>query len=263
MVPKKVSLKMPIGDVWCGTYLQKKSYIRGLKEMMQFYDLKPYYVYYMQYTGCDNFNVEIFNSYAMEIEYACKEVTSENGLITDNSVSSSSVRKNVWTDEEVSKLCANFCYSALYNSGAVFELIIEEKHLQHGLEISVNFASILLLFCLKIIQVHLQLLNKIDVFRVFSKTVGHKLGLDERICHVELKVMKLKQKISLRWKDDVVLFDRVWCEFATAMDLSVGDVCVFQYTKDYQKFKIAVLEKKTFNSFNKVGKDFFMLLLHY
>lgn len=91
------------------------------------------------------------------------------------------------------------------------------------------------------------------MFQVFSKVVAYKLGLNERMRHLELKVMKLKWNISLSWKDDVVLFHKVWCDFATVIELSEGDVCVFQYTKDYRKFKIVVLEKKTFNSFNKAG----------
>lgn len=86
-----------------------------------------------------------------------------------------------------------------------------------------------------------------------TRNGGYKLGLDESMSWLELKVMSCKWKICLTWTDGLVMFDKNWSKFVRSMKLNEGDICVFQYTKHYQKFKVAVYEKQNINNVNFSG----------
>lgn len=93
---------------------------------------------------------------------------------------------------------------------------------------------------------------------MLTKDVAFKIGLDENMTWLELKLMKYKLKIGLIWTDGYVMFDKVWNDFTKVMKLTEGDVCVFRYTKEYQKFKVVVLEKEKMVKINMASFDVWM-----
>lgn len=132
-LPKNVYFRVPTGDVWSGTSCKNSSRVKGLEDMMEFYGVKPYHVLYVEYNGADNFYLEIFNTYAVEIYYPRRSVCSKKRKVGENVFKS----KNVLLDVEVYKLCSTLCYNALYNSRAVYELVIMKEHLAVGQDIPV------------------------------------------------------------------------------------------------------------------------------
>lgn len=58
------------GGVWEGTYSYRSFYVEGLHEMMCFYGLKPYHHAVLEYARDNDFKLEFFSPYAVEIKYA-------------------------------------------------------------------------------------------------------------------------------------------------------------------------------------------------
>lgn len=90
--------------------------------MMKFYNIKPYHMILFEYYGGPSFNIEIYNPYAVEINYS----------IPPKIASSSSEGINVLdvSDIEIDKLCGNFCYNAYNNWHGLFDLVLRQKHLR-------------------------------------------------------------------------------------------------------------------------------------
>lgn len=69
-LPKKVFLHVPNTAIWSGQISGNNQYIEGLDEMMAFHNIKQYHIVVLEYRHGGNFKVEIFNPYAVEIDYS-------------------------------------------------------------------------------------------------------------------------------------------------------------------------------------------------
>lgn len=66
---EKVKMHALSSRFWIGTYVKVSKYIENLDAMMNFYDIKPYYLILLQYKFGSNFKIEIYNPYVVEISY--------------------------------------------------------------------------------------------------------------------------------------------------------------------------------------------------
>ncbi|XP_074337660.1 uncharacterized protein LOC141674855 [Apium graveolens] len=118
-IPRNVSVYVNSGRSWSATIDAKVKYIEGLEDLMDFYLIKPYHPVRLHYDGSSNFLIEIYNPYAIEINYHGDRVI--NAGITNGS----SVSKEVESD----MLRSTFCRNAMDNTVSLYELVIETKHL--------------------------------------------------------------------------------------------------------------------------------------
>lgn len=69
LLPELVFLQVPNGDIWCGRYYKYSFYVDGVHRLMNYYNVKPYFMVRFEYFGDANFSIQIFNEYAVEIDY--------------------------------------------------------------------------------------------------------------------------------------------------------------------------------------------------
>ncbi|KAK1360715.1 hypothetical protein POM88_045189 [Heracleum sosnowskyi] len=98
-VDEKVYLYLPSSAIWFGSFVLKKHRIEGLQNFMRYYDVKPLNVFVLEYFGKSDFRVEIFNLYAIEIDYGLKTIPFENGKCTVNHVGG--VIAEEWKSSEI------------------------------------------------------------------------------------------------------------------------------------------------------------------
>lgn len=115
-IPEKVYLKEPTGTIWVGKYDKSTGKIEGVQNMICFYGMTKYNLSMLQYVGDCNFNLYIFNSNAVEIEYPFGYIVDESGREV--------------SEHQKDKIAMQFKFSAYTNPCKMYELKIEKKHLQ-------------------------------------------------------------------------------------------------------------------------------------
>lgn len=127
-IPNYVYLGFTNGDTWGGVYKANKSTIENLSQMMDFYGIKPYYVFMLEYNGGGNFRTQIFDHNAVEICYPLKRVLLKKPRVIEETFSSI----------ELDKMAAKFFYNASSDSRDSYDLFIKKEHLQQKTVIQVN-----------------------------------------------------------------------------------------------------------------------------
>lgn len=82
---------------------------------MIFYGMTPYHLVLLEFDRRENFKVQIYNPYVIEIRYPNKKPLS--------------TVKIVCNDLELDTLCSTFTYIDIDNFAGVYSLVIEENHL--------------------------------------------------------------------------------------------------------------------------------------
>lgn len=122
-------MHMPNGVVWCGSYVKKSTCVEGLEQMMNYYSVKPLHLILIHYIGGPDFELEIFNPYAVEITYPFKIQNNQESNSRDYSGESF---QNGICDIELDKLFGNLCFNALNKSREIYQLVIEIDHLEYA-----------------------------------------------------------------------------------------------------------------------------------
>ncbi|KAK1382027.1 hypothetical protein POM88_019762 [Heracleum sosnowskyi] len=118
-IPKTVYLHIRSRRIWRGLYVQHRKWIEGLDDMMRYYGVKPYHLVAFTYNGGSSFDVEIFNPYAVEVNY-----TYNPALHVEDE----------WfmnlSDIDVEKLWSCFSYNAYENLTETYDLVICKRTLK-------------------------------------------------------------------------------------------------------------------------------------
>lgn len=141
-------LRVPTGATWFGTYVHVTQRIEGLENFMNYYDVKPFHVFVLEYDGTGSFFVELFNCYAVEIDYGCRKIPLTLGKIDCNHVGSSLPDLSEITEFEIDKLCSTLNYNGKSTWSAAYEFMILNKHLKEAEFTEVISVSLNYVLCL-------------------------------------------------------------------------------------------------------------------
>ncbi|KAK1356507.1 hypothetical protein POM88_049763 [Heracleum sosnowskyi] len=188
--------------------------------MYDYYDVKPYHFFAVDYSGGSTFFLEIFNMYGLEIDYPLEarahrfSLKYMGGWVNDV--------YHLGSDFEIDKLCAQFSYNCYTSGTGEYDLVISKSHLKRRV-----------------------------YYKVFSRNACTQRSLNDSMKWVEIGYKNLFWKIKIKWRDGTLLLHWKWYDFAKAGKLCCGDICVFQKTSHSQKFEVSVFEKRNVNKFNK------------
>lgn len=79
-IPGKVYFHLPSAAIWFGNYIHGNFSIADLENFKSYYNIKSSTLMAVEYVGCEDFKVEIFNCYVVEIDYRLKVIPFENGI---------------------------------------------------------------------------------------------------------------------------------------------------------------------------------------
>ncbi|KAK1370882.1 hypothetical protein POM88_036974 [Heracleum sosnowskyi] len=193
---------------------------------MCYYDIKPYHMIVLHYRGCSEFGLEIFNTYAVEIDYGSTVIPFEKGRCFRNHLGL--LVDSVWpcSDIEEDKLHCSLLYNAYSTWSAAYELLISEMHLAGTV-----------------------------YTEILTKHVWSEIGLEETMNWIEMGYKKRKWRIKLKWENGILLFNEEWNSFVEESNLVPGDTCLFLYTAESQVFEIVVFEKFRMGVYNRKGLE--------
>lgn len=75
-----IGLHLPMTNSWLARYVSSSETVEGLEKLFKTYNVNPWYMFVFKYIGGTEFQVEIFNEYAVEIDYS-KRVACSNQTI--------------------------------------------------------------------------------------------------------------------------------------------------------------------------------------
>ncbi|KAK1393025.1 hypothetical protein POM88_012081 [Heracleum sosnowskyi] len=114
-LPENVFLHVDCSYVWQGKVVNGGKYIEELEDMINYYGIKPYHMVLLQYDRVENFKVQIYNPYAVEIMYPSEKSTGTANMVCN--------------ELKLDKLCCTFTHNALLNFSVVYYLVVEKSHL--------------------------------------------------------------------------------------------------------------------------------------
>ncbi|KAL1831957.1 hypothetical protein ACET3Z_001608 [Daucus carota] len=215
-IPSRLLLHVPGIVVWNGIFRREKLRIEGLEKMFFYYSIKPYHLILFEYTGGPSFNIQIYNPYAVEIDYSISSKPSDVSVVDRSSLDIS--------DIEIDKLCGMFSYNA-YNSGqGLYELVLRKRHLLERRH-----------------------------YKILKRSAYRKLGIVESMEWVKLTFRNLTWKVKLKWNNGNVYFGSKWYTFVRAGELKEGDIIVFHFTGKIQKYELCVYENDLLSKCNIKG----------
>lgn len=129
-LPENVYLNVPSGVIWSGSFVKEAGTIEGLQYMITLYNLKQYNIPLLEYNGGPHFNLRILNCYAMEIEYPLAGIPSENSIIGASKIMDGNESISKYSKIELEKLAIAFNFNSKHNSGNMWEVKLEKKHVQ-------------------------------------------------------------------------------------------------------------------------------------
>lgn len=233
-------MQVPNGDIWCGRYVEGSHYIKGVDTLMNYYNVKPYFMIRFQYLGGGNFNIEIYNEYGVEIEYP---------LLCENQNHQHDRQKTTLIDKtfsevDLEKLDVIFHYNVVENFARECEIKVNlkctasEENDKVIFIIFVNFSTELVL---KIGYSSIMLQNLLCRFvaRIFVK----KLGLPTDVHSLNIGFSLCNWNIKLRSTNNKLYFFKGWKSFVQESGLRDGDLCVIHQSKSSFYWKVAVFER--------------------
>lgn len=75
-----IGLHLPMTNSWLARYVSSSETVEGLEKLFKTYNVNPWYMFVFKYIGGTEFQVEIFNEYAVEIDYS-KKVACSNQTV--------------------------------------------------------------------------------------------------------------------------------------------------------------------------------------
>lgn len=81
---EEVKFNGPSDLRWIEKYRKKSKSIQELNDMMEFYSIKPYHMVLVQYVGESYFKFQVYNPYAVEIEYPVHIHACTKNLVCDD-----------------------------------------------------------------------------------------------------------------------------------------------------------------------------------
>ena len=102
---------------------------------MDFYAIKPYSVFLLDYKDHGHFHVQIFDGNTVEIDYPLRPIQYHKVCGTGRD-------RKIFSPAEIEKLVAMFFYNAMGDSRLSDRVYIEGKHLQKNAYTQVTFFSI-------------------------------------------------------------------------------------------------------------------------
>ena len=121
-MPERLLLHVPPGVVWNGIYRKDRQWVEGVEKLMNFYSIKPYNLILFDYIGGPSFNLKIFNSYGVEINYntvKVSEISTDLGGSLPN-----------FSEIEIDKLGGTLSYNVYHSGRSICEVVIGRKHLR-------------------------------------------------------------------------------------------------------------------------------------
>lgn len=141
-----VGLHLPNGALWHGRYNMGLRRIEGLEELMKQYNVKSYHLLAFMYYGGTEFGLQIFNHYAVEINYSSPVQNLGNDAL---SVIDSSFKYDNMMEEneyEKDKMHACFGFNAYTTFSAEYLIVTTYEHLvtkDWTMVSKLNFSSLL------------------------------------------------------------------------------------------------------------------------
>lgn len=129
-IPKKLYLHLPFGAIWFGSYVHSEYSIVGLENFMHYYNIKASSLLALEHLGGCDFKVEIFNCYAMEIDYGVKDIPFQGSCCTVNHVGVEIKTEVEASDIEDDKFWTTLCYNAQSNLRGTVQMRINNEHIQ-------------------------------------------------------------------------------------------------------------------------------------
>lgn len=130
-IPGKVYFHLPSRAIWYGKYIHGNFTIAGLKFFKKYYNINSSTLMAVEYVGGQDFKLEIFNCYAMEIDYRLKVITFENGTCMHKHDGSVVDRETENNDIEIEKVWTTLNFSVGSSSCKYLQLTIRDYHLNH------------------------------------------------------------------------------------------------------------------------------------
>lgn len=168
---------------------------------MCYYDIKPYNVLGFEYYGGSEFFIQIFNYFAVEVDYGLKDIPLECGIVSHNHLGRDVRKMLPISDCEVEKFCSTLSYNLNSTWSAAYEIFIALNHVKRKK------------YC-----------------EVLSLEACRELGFTSTMNWVELCFGNKKWHIILKWDDGHQYFSEESFDFIDDSRLGVGDLCLLRYT---------------------------------
>lgn len=76
----KIGLHVPLANTWLGRFDSDSETVQGIESLLKAYHVNPWYMFCLEYIGGTEFTVEIFNEYAVEVDYTNIVASSEHNV---------------------------------------------------------------------------------------------------------------------------------------------------------------------------------------
>lgn len=121
---------MPFKKTWLGRFVSVSQTIEGIENLLKAYRVNPCCIFLFEHIGGSEFKVEIFNEYAVEVDYkktlSCLQYSDQNREIRASSGESIFGTSALQKD----KLQSTFTYNACSYFDGELEFVIDSKHLE-------------------------------------------------------------------------------------------------------------------------------------
>lgn len=77
---KNIGLHLPMKNTLIGRYVSSSETVEGIDCLMEYYNVNPYFVFVLEYIGGTEFTLEIFNEYAVEVDYSSSPACGRKGV---------------------------------------------------------------------------------------------------------------------------------------------------------------------------------------
>ncbi|XP_074336269.1 uncharacterized protein LOC141673424 [Apium graveolens] len=201
-----VYLRVRNGDAWKYSLDSANACIGNVGKIMDFYAIKPYSVFLLDYKDHGHFHVQIFDGNTVEFDYSLRPIQYHKVCGTGRD-------RKIFSPAEIEKLGARFFYNAMGDSRLSDRVYIEGEHLQQN-----------------------------AYTQVLPNDVIARLNVHEQMTWVQLCLNKSTWIINLKWENGNLLFNKEWTKFCEYMNLKEGDVCVFSRTEHSQRLNISITD---------------------
>ncbi|KAL1807769.1 hypothetical protein ACET3Z_024759 [Daucus carota] len=114
---KNIALHLPMKNTLIGRYVSSSETVEGIDCLMEYYNVNPYFVFVLEYIGGTEFTLEIFNEYAVEVDYSSSPACGRKGVFD-------------LTEIQKNKILSTFSHEACSCFDFECDFVITKTHLE-------------------------------------------------------------------------------------------------------------------------------------
>ena len=134
-----IGLHVPLKKTWLGRFVSESGTVEGIENFLEAYLVNMCYMFCLECVGGTEFTVQIFNEYAVEVDYTNTAEIGQHKLHPSRIRASVMEPLSAMSELKKDKLLSIFCYNACSAFDRELEIVIDAKHLEDNELIEVCF----------------------------------------------------------------------------------------------------------------------------